>query len=77
MKNKRGSAITFVNIFFITICFIMMTAYLYPMVVENKEFANCVSDYTLNCILLDLSLPMVVIILLSLLIGFVARKIKK
>lgn len=75
--NKRGNIVTFVNIFFITICFIMMTAYLYPMVLENKSYAECTTNYTLNCILLDLSLPIIVVILLSMLLGFVVKKIKK
>lgn len=69
--------VMFTVIFLIFVSFIAMTPLLYPMVVDNKIYLNCSTDYVIECLMLDLSMPIIVIVLLSLLVGFAARRIHR
>ena len=76
--NKKGSGVvTFISVLFIFVSFISLTAYLYPMVLANKEFIKCAESYVVECFLLDFSLPIIAISLLSFLIGYVSRRVKR
>lgn len=77
--NKKGSYkfVMFIIILLINISFIALIPYLYPTVTLTKEAITCSDSYTLECFILDLTFPVVVIVLVSMLIGFVTGGVKK
>jgi len=70
--NKRGSVAIakFIIISFIFLVFLGLSPMLNGAINASQENLSCGAEYSLICFILDSSLPIIALILLTMLIGF-------
>lgn len=74
--NKKGNTdiVKFIIILFIFLVFLGFSPILNSGISSSLTGLTCSEDYTITCLIVDGSLPLIAVVLLSMIIGYLKRK---